>query len=145
MDHDQCVANSFSAGDCGKGVKGNSDLVPISSLNRDVETYYAKLGLIDGQDITVPLIALSEKFLIGNRLGRTLDNDDYICAKHRDRLGVYWHENSRCPFSLPSKKCSSILRILPFDLLESNKLVIGTKSCQTHRKKLLGMTFDSFL
>ena len=139
MEQKQCVVQSVSAGDCGKGVKGNSDLVTVSSLNRDVEGYYKKLGLMSNSTGDVPLMAMSERSLIENRLGLKLNHDDYICAKHRDRQGVYWHTNSRCPFSVPSKKCSSNLRILPMDLLETAKLVIGMKTCETHRKRLLGM------
>ena len=101
-------------------------------LDRNVEEHYQNLKINIHQ---LPVIYLTEKYLLENRLFTEINESSVICPQHRDNQGICCRPPARCLSALENKKCKSQLRTLPIHLLKhyikSNKLVPSvSKMCQ---------------
>ena len=103
-------------------------------LDRNVEKYYQNLKINMQQ---LPVIYLTKKYLLENRLFTETNESSVICPRQWDKQGIYWRPSARCLSAVENKKCKSQLRTLPIHLLnhyiKSNKPVpIGSKMCQNY-------------
>ena len=48
--------------------------------------------------MSLPINLLTEKGLIGNRIGEKFQDGDRICAKHHYKMGIYWRAPLKCQY-----------------------------------------------
>ena len=108
-----CIASWI--GLCDQGRHGEKDMCKIGMLDRDVEEHYQNLTINTHQ---LPVIYLTEKYLLENILFTEINENSVICPRHRDNQGIYWRPPARCLSALENKKCNSQWRVLPNYLLK---------------------------
>ena len=103
-----CIASRM--GLCGQGKHGEKDMCKIGMLDRKVEEHYQNLKINTHQ---LPVIYLTEKYLLENILFTEINESSVICLRHRDNQGIYWRAPVRYLSALENKKCKSQWRAFP--------------------------------
>ena len=74
--YSQCIASQN--GPCSQGKHGEKDMCKIRMLNRNVEEHQnLKINIQQ-----LPVISLTEKYLLENRLFTEINESSVICPKH---------------------------------------------------------------
>ena len=55
----------------------------------------------------LPVIYLTEKYVLENRLFTEINESSDICPRHRDNQGIYWRPPARCLSAVENKKYKS--------------------------------------
>ena len=77
------------------------DICKIGMLDRNVEEHYQNLKINIHQ---LPVIYLTEKYLLENRLFTEINESSVICPWHQDNQGIYWRPTARCLSAVENKK-----------------------------------------
>ena len=97
-------------GPCGQGKHGEKDMCKIGMLGRNVEEYQnLKINIQQ-----LPVISLTEKYLLENRLCTEINESSVICPQHQDNQGIYWRP--------PAKISDVVLEEFKQDVLSVNML-----------------------
>ena len=75
--YSQCIASQNDP--CGQGKHGEKDMSKIGILDRNVEEHYQNLKINAHQ---LPVIYLTEKYLLENRLFTEINESSVICPQH---------------------------------------------------------------
>ena len=97
-----CIASRI--GLCGQGKHGEKNMCKIGMLDRNVEEHYQNLKINTHQ---LPVIYLTEKYLLENILFTEINESSVIWPRHRDNQGIYWRPPARCLSVLENKKYKS--------------------------------------
>ena len=147
MDYSKCILNSEDQCGAYKRLKPPvQGLFSLAQLDHDILPHLVSCKVKKPHE---DVNGWNELKLIENRLGKTLENEDKLCAYHRFINGVGWRPSKRCQHPLhnqENRKKSPATRPIPIETSISiaNRykcyLPIGSVMCFNHLKDELSYT-----
>ena len=124
-----CFCNKDKCGSFTKLRIPIDGLFSKNDLVNDVENH---LSIIKTEKKSFSINLLTEKGLIGNRIGKEFQDGVRICAKHHYKMRIYWRVPLKCQHPDHSRQSKGTLQIIPYNLLVyisskyNRKLPVGT-------------------
>ena len=81
---------------CGSFTKLRIPIDGLFSKNDLVNDVEHHLSIIKTEKKSFSINLLTEKGLIGNRIGKEFQDGDRICAKHHYKMRIYWRVPLKC-------------------------------------------------
>ena len=94
--NDKCCF--YDDNECGPFTKPRIPIDGLFSKNDLDNNVEHHLSTIKIEKMSLPINLLTEKGLIGNRIGEKFQDGDRICAKHHYKMGIYWRAPLKCQY-----------------------------------------------